>query len=110
MTKTLALRPKGKHPLHMLREFEIWPLDEIGAVPGPLRERVLAGLPRLDRNEVPWNAVSLRSDRALQEIFHTEERIGPADVRACAAACPASRDACSCAGARCSPAGTCRWI
>lgn len=80
MTQTLALRPKGKHPLHMLREFEVWPLDEIEAVPGPLRERVLAGLPRLDRNDVPWNAVSLRSDRALQEIFHTEERIGPADV------------------------------
>ncbi|MBE2181212.1 MAG: hypothetical protein IAE97_12160 [Chthoniobacterales bacterium] len=80
MTQALALRPKGKHPLHMLREFEIWPVEDLAGAPLHSGGRSLAALRDGDRAEVPWSSVSLRSDRALQEIFHTEERITPADV------------------------------
>ena len=80
MTKALALRPKGKHPLHVLWECEIWP-SALGAdLPDGLRERVLSGLPRLERADRAWSVVGLRSDKVLQEIFHTEEAITPADV------------------------------
>ena len=52
MTKALALRPKGKHPLHVLWEHEVWPGggEEAGPAAG-LREKVLAGLPRMERAE-----------------------------------------------------------
>ncbi len=80
MSKELALRPKGKHPLHVLGEFEIWPMDIGEPVPGGLRERVLAGLPRMEKASVSWATLGLRSDRVLQEIFHTEDRITAADV------------------------------
>lgn len=81
MDKSLALRPKGKHPLHVLRELEVWPHDQAAATqPDALRERVMKGLPRMERAESTWSSVGLRSDAVLQEIFHTEERITPADV------------------------------
>jgi hypothetical protein len=81
MTKALALRPKGKHPLHVLWEHEVWPGGGEEAGPGAgLREKVLAGLPRMERAETAWSTVGLRSDKVLQEIFHTEEKITPADV------------------------------
>jgi len=81
MDKSLALRPKGRHPLHVLREFEVWPLDRTGnAQPDELRHRVLKGLPRMERAETSWASVGLRGDAVLQEIFHTEERLTPADV------------------------------
>jgi hypothetical protein len=81
MTKALALRPKGKHPLHVLWDLEVWPamVGEEAPASG-LRERVLSGLPRLERAVGGWSPVGLRSDKVLQEIFHTEERITPADV------------------------------
>lgn len=80
MTRSLALRPKGKHPLHILRELEIWPVA-VGAIEAEeLRGRVLAGLPRMTRTVVSWNSVGLRPDKALQEIFHTEDRIAPSDM------------------------------
>lgn len=86
MSKALALRPKGKHPLHMLGEIEVWPADVPAPVPGALRERVLAGLPRMERAAVAWSSVGVRPDKALQEIFHSEDRITPADVpRLCCA-------------------------
>ena len=86
MSKALALRPKGKHPLHMLGEIEVWPADVPAPVPGELRERVLAGLPRMERAAVAWSSVGVRPDKALQEIFHSEDRITPADVpRLCCA-------------------------
>ncbi len=80
MSKSLALRPKGKHPLHMLGEMEVWPVDAGAPAPGGLRERVLAGLPRMERATVAWSSVGQRSDKVLQEIFHSEDRITPADV------------------------------
>lgn len=80
MTKALALRPKGKHPLHVLWEFEVWPAMLEDGVPSGLRERVLSGLPRMERADAAWSTVGLRSDKVLQEIFHTEEQITPADV------------------------------
>lgn len=81
MEKSLALRPKGRHPLHVLRELEVWPLDQVGSAPSDdLRHRVLKGLPRMERADAAWSSVGLRSDAVLQEIFHTEERITPADV------------------------------
>jgi len=80
MTKALALRPQGRHPLHILWEFEVWPAMFEQDLPDGLRERVISGLPRLARAEVPWSSVSLRSDKVLQEIFHTEEKITPGDV------------------------------
>lgn len=81
MSKALALRPKGKHPLHVLWECEVWPAmaEEDGFSSG-LRERVLSGLPRLERTDQAWSVVGLRSDKVLQEIFHTEEAITLADV------------------------------
>jgi len=75
-TKALALRPKGKHPLHVLREFEIWPVTA-EPVPHKLRARVLSGLPKLERAGGPPELVS---DKVLQEIFHTDESITTADV------------------------------
>ena len=81
MSKALALRPKGKHPLHVLWECEVWPGGAREADPAPgLRERVLSGLPRMERADRAWSVVGLRSDKVLQEIFHTEEAITPADV------------------------------
>lgn len=80
MSRQLAVRHKGKHPLHMLGEFEIWPADLGEPVTGGLRERMLAGLPRMEKATASWAAVGLRSDRVLQEIFHTEDRITAADV------------------------------
>lgn len=80
MSKALALRPKGKHPLHVLWECEVWPAMIEEEVPSSLRERVLSGLPRLERAEAAWSTVGLRSDKVLQEIFHTEEPLTPADV------------------------------
>jgi hypothetical protein len=41
---------------------------------------VLSGLPRLERADRAWSTIGLRSDKVLQEIFHTEEKITPADV------------------------------
>jgi hypothetical protein len=75
-TKALALRPKGKHPLHVLRELEIWPVTA-EPVPRKLRARVLSGLPKLERAGTPAEAVP---DKVLQEIFHTDESITAADV------------------------------
>jgi hypothetical protein len=80
MTKALALRPKGKHPLHVLWECEIWPAELADSVAPGLRERVLSGLPRFERAGAGWGPVGLRSDKLLQEIFHTEEAIALADV------------------------------
>jgi len=80
MTKALALRPEGRHPLHVLWECEVWPGALEPEVPTGLRERVLSGLPRMERADVSWSAVGLRSDKVLQEIFHTEEKLTPADV------------------------------
>ena len=81
MDKPLALRPKESHPLHVLREFEVWPVPTGPSVPDALRARVMAGLPRFERaDEVPWGHVALRSDKALQEIFHTDDHLAPADV------------------------------
>lgn len=80
MSKALALRPKGKHPLHVLWEGEIWPPALAAALPGGLRERVLSGLPKLERAAAAWTSLGLRSDKVLQEIFHTEESVVPADV------------------------------
>jgi hypothetical protein len=81
MTKALALRPKGKHPLHVLWEHEVWPggAEEANA-PAGLREKILSGLPRMERAGTAWSTVGLRSDKVLQEIFHTEEQITAADV------------------------------
>ena len=78
MTKALALRPAGKHPLHVVRELEVWPVT-VG-LPETLRTRVLAGLPRLEKAPTAWSGRNLAADKVLQEIFHTEERITPADV------------------------------
>ena len=80
MTKALALRPKGKHPLHILWECEIWPAELADDLAPGLRERVLSGLPRFERAGAGWGPVELRSDKLLQEIFHTEEAIALADV------------------------------
>jgi len=80
MSKALALRPKGRHPLHVLRECEVWPAELTADLPDGLRERVLSGLPRLERADQAWSVVGLRSDKVLQEIFHTEEAITLADV------------------------------
>lgn len=80
MTKALAIRPKGKHPLHMLGELEVWPVAVGAAETEKLRERVLAGLPRMERSVTPWSSVGSRPDKALQEIFHTEDRVTPADM------------------------------
>lgn len=80
MTKALALRPKGQHPLHVLWEFEVWPPGAATEAGEGLRERVLSGLPRLARAATGWGPVGLRPDGMLQEIFHTEEEITPADV------------------------------
>ncbi len=80
MTKALAIRPKGKHPLHMLSELEIWPVAAGALETERLRERVLAGLPKMERSVIPWSSVGSRPDKALQEIFHTEDRVTPADV------------------------------
>ena len=81
MDKSLALRPKGKHPLHVLRELEVWPLDQVGSSPpNELRHRVLKALPRMERAEEARASVGQRTEAVLQEIFHTEERITPADV------------------------------
>jgi hypothetical protein len=80
MTKALALRPKGKHPLHILWEGEVWPAALDAGVPEELRQRVLSGLPKFERTDAAWMSVGLRSDKVLQEIFHTEEPITPADV------------------------------
>jgi hypothetical protein len=80
MTKALALRPAACHPLHILWECEVWPEVEAPAVPSALRQRVLSGLPRLARAVPEWGALAPRADRDLQEIFHTEEKVGPADV------------------------------
>ena len=82
MSKALVLRPKGRHPLHVLWEFEVWPGAEEEEDQGRagVRQRVLSGLPRLERAETAWGTVSLLSDKVLQEIFHTEEKITPADV------------------------------
>lgn len=80
MTKALALRPKGKHPLHILWECEVWPAALGAEIPEDLRERVLSGLPRMERADRSWSVIGLRSDKVLQEIFHTEEAITPADV------------------------------
>jgi len=80
MTKALALRPKGKHPLHILWECEVWPAALESPSGSGLRERVLAGLPKLSRVDASWTSVGLRSDKVLQEIFHTEEQITPSDV------------------------------
>ncbi|MDA0293464.1 MAG: hypothetical protein O2957_05620 [Verrucomicrobia bacterium] len=81
MTKALALQPKGRHPLHILWESEVWPgeVDE-AVLPGGLRERMLSGLPRMERSDRAWSTIGLRSDSVLQEIFHTEEKLTPADV------------------------------
>jgi hypothetical protein len=49
-------------------------------VPEGLRERVLSGLPKFERADAAWASVGLRSDKVLQEIFHTEEAITPSDV------------------------------
>ncbi len=77
----LAIRPKEKHPLHITWEFEVWPVEAGAGVPDALRARVLAGLPRLERaDEVAWGNVALRSDKALQEIFHTDDHLTPIDV------------------------------
>lgn len=81
MTKVLALRPKEKHPLHIAWEFEVWPVEPDAGASDALRARVLAGLPRLERaDETAWGNVALRSDTALQEIFHTDDHLTPADV------------------------------
>ena len=80
MTKALALRPKGKHPLHILWECEVWPTMLTAELPEGLRERVMSGLPKMERVDAVWTSVGLRSDKVLQEIFHTEEAITPADV------------------------------
>ena len=80
MSKALALRPKGKHPLHVLWECEVWPGALEAEMPSGLRERVLSGLPRMERADSSWSGVGLRSDKVLQEIFHTEEKLTPADV------------------------------
>ncbi len=80
MTKALALRPKGKHPLHVLWECEVWPAALGVDAPDGLRERVLSGLPKFERADAAWMSVGLRTDKVLQEIFHTEEAITPADV------------------------------
>jgi hypothetical protein len=80
MTKALVLRPKGKHPLHILWECEVWPSMLTAELPEGLRERVMSGLPKMERVDAVWTSVGLRSDKVLQEIFHTEEAITPADV------------------------------
>lgn len=81
MIKALALRPKEKHPLHIAWEFEVWPVEPDAGVSDALRARVLAGLPRLERaDDAAWGNVVLRSDAALQEIFHTDDHLTPADV------------------------------
>jgi hypothetical protein len=80
MAKALALRPKGKHPLHVLWECEVWPSALGAEVPEGLRERVLSGLPKFERADAAWASVGLRSDEVLQEIFHTEDAITPSDV------------------------------
>ncbi|MFM8230904.1 MAG: hypothetical protein ACKOAL_06745, partial [Chthoniobacterales bacterium] len=75
-TRALAIRPKEKHLLHILWEFEVWPVETGAGVPDALRARVLAGLPRMERaDEVAWGNVALRSDKALQEIFHTDDHL-----------------------------------
>lgn len=66
--------------MHVLRELEVWPAMLEEEVPTGLRERVLSGLPRMERVDAAWSTVGLRSDKVLQEIFHTEEKITPADV------------------------------
>lgn len=80
MSKALVLRPKGKHPLHILGEMEVWPAEAAPPPAGGLRSRVLAGLPRMERATVAWSSVGQRSDKVLQEIFHSDDRITPADV------------------------------
>jgi hypothetical protein len=50
------------------------------SIPPALRERVLSGLPRLERSAPPWGVLGQPADPALQEIFHTEEKVGAADV------------------------------
>lgn len=81
MSKALAIRPKEMHPLHVAWEFETWPAEPDDTVPDALRARVLAGLPRLERaGEASWGRVALRSDKALQEIFHTDDHLTPSDV------------------------------
>lgn len=81
MDKALAIRPREKHPLHVAWEFEVWPVETGVGAADDLRARVLAGLPRLERaEEVAWGNVALRSDKALQEIFHTDDHLTPADV------------------------------
>jgi len=81
VTKALALQAKGKHPLHVLWESEVWTGGGAEAVlPDGFRERVLSGLPRMERTDQAWSKIGLRSDNVLQEIFHTEEKLTPADV------------------------------
>ena len=80
MTKALALRPRGKHPLHVLRECEVWPAAASVDLPDELRTSVLSGPAGSERGDALWASVGLRSDKVLQEIFHTEEAITPADV------------------------------
>ena len=80
MKKTLALRPEGKHPLHVLWEFEAWPLEAVENEGSSVRGSVLSGLPKMQRTSSSWIGAELRSDKVLQEIFHTEERITPGDV------------------------------
>ena len=81
MTKALALRPREKHPLHIAWEFEAWPVEPEARASDALRARVLAGLPRLERaEEAAWGNIALRSDKVLQEIFHTDDPLTPADV------------------------------
>ena len=79
MDKPLALRPKESHPLHVLREFEVWPVPTAPAVPDALRARVLANLPRFERaDEVPWGNVALRSDKAPGEFTEYNRALGGA--------------------------------
>jgi hypothetical protein len=80
MTKALALRPKGKHPLHVLWECEVWPGALKARGPEGRRERLLSGVPSPEGADAAWAAIGLRSGTVLQEIFHTEEAITPADV------------------------------
>lgn len=62
----------------MLWDAEVWPAMVAAPAAAGVRERVLSGLPRLER--AGGGTVGLRSDKVLQEIFHTEEKITPADV------------------------------
>lgn len=80
MSKALALRPPERHLLHVLWESEVWPPAGALAIPPSVRDRVSPGLPRAERAAPQWGPVALQSGEALQEIFHTEEHVGPADV------------------------------